>query len=74
MTAYPIIKGLGTEAPLKGEKFTAVASGDCISKAALRHKDSLGMTMLATIPTATAFGVLVKAPACSIQPPKKASP
>src|ERR1039457_2218203 len=65
---------LGTEAPLKGEKFTAVVSGDCISKTALRHSDSLGIRILAMMPTSTAFGVLVKAPACSIQPPMNARP
>ena len=59
---------------LKGEKPKAPTRGDCISNAARRHSDSLGMKRLAAMPTVTARGLWVSAPACSIQPPMKAKP
>jgi hypothetical protein len=48
---------LGTEKVLNGEMRSELASGDCISKAARRQSASLGMRILAMIPTFTARGV-----------------
>ena len=66
--------GLGKEALLKGENWIEPITGDCISYAARRHSDSLGMIKLAAMPTFTARGLLVCAPTCSIHPPINAIP
>ena len=49
-------------------------SEDCISNAARRHIDSLGMIKLETMPSVTRRGLVVIAPICSIHPPINARP
>src|SRR6266508_561337 len=65
---------LGTEVAENGVMLRAPDKGDCISKAARRQRDSVGMIKLVTMPTFTAVGFLSREPICSIQPPRNAKP
>src|SRR5512141_1058247 len=71
--AYPIIRGLGTDVVVNGDPNVPV-SGVCISNAARRQSDSLGMIRLVVIPTLIAVSFCNSAPNCSTQPPMNARP
>ncbi len=74
INVYPIINGLGTDIVPNGDMPNAPVNGVCISKAALRQRDSLGIIRLAMIPTLTAVAFCIIAPNCSIHPPMNARP
>src|SRR5579863_817706 len=64
---------LGMETLAKGEKGSAPASGVCMSNAARRQTDSLGMTRLMAIPTVASRALSVNPLVCSSHPPRNAT-